>query len=211
MPELVYSEVRHRHELAEVSDRDLLSAMASGDEAALDELIRRKTPAILGLAMRVVGDKEDARDVAQLTFLRVWDHRDRYDDRYSPNTWIYRIATNLAIDHLRSRQSRERTQEPYRHHLQRASERRATGNLEHLQEDEVAAIFQRLARGLSDKQRLAFTLREVEGLPTQEVARIMGCRQSTVRNHLFNARRTLRRELVRIYPEYAGHFARRNS
>lgn len=206
MPELVYSENRHRQELAEVSDRELLVALAEDDEAALDELIRRKTPPILRLALRIVGDREDARDVTQLTFVRVWDHRCRFDDRYSPNTWIYRIATNLAIDHLRSRQSRERTQEPYRHHLQRVNDRHSAGNLEQLQEKEVAAVFRRLARVLSDKQRAAFTLRELEGMPTSEVARIMGCRQSTVRNHLFNARKTLRRELLRIYPEYAGRF-----
>lgn len=207
MPELVYSENRHRQELAETSDRELLLALAKDDEAALDQLIRRKTPPILRLALRIVGNQEDARDVAQLTFLRVWENRSRFDDHYSPNTWIYRIATNLAIDHLRSRRSRERTHEPFRHHLQRVSEGRRSENLEQLQEKEIAVVFQRLARELSEKQRIAFTLRELEGLSTPEVARIMGCRQSTVRNHLFNARRTLRRELLRLYPEYAGRYA----
>jgi RNA polymerase sigma-70 factor (ECF subfamily) len=72
-----------------------------------------------------------------------------------------------------------------------------------LQQREVEAIFNELAGGLSEKQRLAFLLREVEGLSSQEVAAILECRESTVRNHLFNARKALQKEIRRRYPEYA--------
>ena len=71
---------------------------------------------------------------------------------------------------------------------------------------EVAAIFRELSAGLSEKQRVAFLLREIEGLSSPEVAEVLGCRESTVRNHLFNARKYLRRELLKRYPEYAGGF-----
>jgi RNA polymerase sigma-70 factor (ECF subfamily) len=155
---------------------------------------------------RIVNDEEEARDVVQVTFLRLWEHRQRFDDRWSPNTWIYRIATNLAIDHLRSRRSRERAVEPMRFHLQRVEDDRSRRDLAQLGLREVRAIFRRLSQGLTEKQRLVFLLREVEGLSSQEVAAIVGCRESTVRNHLFNARRFLRRELVRRYPEYAAGF-----
>src|SRR5437764_833869 len=77
-------------------------------------------------------------------------------------------------------------------------------DLSRLQQGEVAAIFRELSTHLSEKQRLVFLLREVEGLSSQEVAEIVGCRESTVRNHLFNARKLLRRELVQRYPEYAA-------
>jgi RNA polymerase sigma-70 factor (ECF subfamily) len=71
---------------------------------------------------------------------------------------------------------------------------------------EVKGIFRELSRGLTEKQRLVFLLREVEGLSSQEVAEIARCRESTVRNHLFNARQYLRKELLKRYPEYArGH------
>jgi RNA polymerase sigma-70 factor (ECF subfamily) len=75
-----------------------------------------------------------------------------------------------------------------------------------VQQGEVAAIFRELAAELSEKQRMAFLLKEVEGLSSAEVAEVMGCRESTVRNHLFNARRYLRRELTKRYPEYAAGF-----
>jgi RNA polymerase sigma-70 factor (ECF subfamily) len=64
-------------------------------------------------------------------------------------------------------------------------------------------IFHELAAELTEKQRAVFLLREVEGMSSQEVADVVGCRESTVRNHLFNARKILRRELVARYPEYA--------
>ena len=80
----------------------------------------------------------------------------------------------------------------------------AGGQLAALEESEVGAIFRELAAGLSERQRLVFLLREIEGLSSQEVAAIAGCEESTVRNHLFNARKVLRRELVRRYPEYAA-------
>jgi RNA polymerase sigma-70 factor, ECF subfamily len=210
MPELVYSaaadRASRRERLREADDRGLLFAMREGDEEALGELIRRKTRPLVQLATRILNDAEEARDIVQVTFVRLWENRDRFDERYSPNTWIYRIATNLAIDHLRSRKSREKAGEPVRHHLRRVEASRSFVELADLHVREVARIFRELAGGLSEKQRLVFLLKEVEGLSSAEVAAIAGCRESTVRNHLFNARRTLRRELVARYPEYGGRF-----
>jgi len=203
MPELAYSATRHRAELGEASDREVLAALRGGDETALDELIRRKTGPLVQTVYRILGDLEEARDVVQVAFFRIWEHRDRFDDRWSPNTWIYRIASNLAIDHLRSRRSRERSTEPVRRHLRQVADVRAEHSLADLHGEEVMGIFRELAAELTEKQRLVFLLREVEGLSSQEVGEIVGCRESTVRNHLFNARKLLRRELVRRYPEYA--------
>ena len=203
MPELAYSATRHRARLAEATDRDLLLSLRGGDEAALDELIERKTAPLVQTVYRILGDVEEARDVVQVTFFRIWEHRDRFDERWSPNTWIYRIASNLAIDHLRSRRSREKSTEPVRRHLRQVADLSAEGSSAPLHQAEVMAIFQELAGELTDKQRSVFLLREIEGLSSQEVADIVGCRESTVRNHLFNARKVLRRELIARYPEYA--------
>lgn len=203
MPELAYSATRQRATWSEATDLDLLAGVQAEDEGALDELIGRKTRPLVQLAYRILGDEEEARDIVQMTFVKVWEKRDRFDDRWSPNTWIYRIATNLAIDHLRSRRSRERGAEPVRYHLRQVADGRAGRDFSRLHQREVAGIFQELAAELTDKQRTIFLLREVEGLSSQEVAAIVGCRESTVRNHLFNARKVLRRELIRRYPEYA--------
>jgi RNA polymerase sigma-70 factor, ECF subfamily len=207
MLELVYSATRHRISWAESSDRDLLLAVRDGDEGALNELIGRKTKPLIQLVQRILGDLEEARDVVQVTFFKVWENRKKFDERWSPNTWIYRIASNLAIDHLRSRKSRERSHEPMKQHLRQVADASSSRDLSGLQHSEVAAIFRELSAGLSEKQRMVFLLREMEGLSSPEVAEVIGCRESTVRNHLFNARKYLRRELLRRYPEYAAGFA----
>jgi RNA polymerase sigma-70 factor (ECF subfamily) len=207
MLELVYSSTRQRVTWAERSDRELLLAVRDGDEGALNELIGRKTKPLVQLVQRILGDLEEARDVVQVTFFKVWENRRKFDDRWSPNTWIYRIASNLAIDHLRSRKSRERSHEPVKQHLRQVADAGSQRDLARLQHTEVAAIFRELAADLSEKQRMVFLLREIEGLSSPEVAEVLSCRESTVRNHLFNARKVLRRELLKRYPEYAAGFA----
>ena len=92
------------------------------------------------------------------------------------------------------------------YHLQ-VADIRATRDHSSLQQTEGGAIFRELSVGLSEKQRVAFLLHELEGLSCPEVAAILDCRESTVRNHLFNARKYLRREVLRRYPEYAGTFS----
>lgn len=203
-PTLAYSRSEYQAQIKEATDKELLWAIRHGDERALDELITRKTNPLLKLVYRILNDAEEARDIVQVTFFRLWEKRDRFDDRWSPNTWIYRIATNLAIDQLRSRNSRQKSLEPIRLHLQDSFSSRARRDRASLHEGEVMAIFQELADELTDKQRMVFLLREVEEMPSREVAQIVGCRESTVRNHLFNARKILRRELVARYPEYAA-------
>ncbi len=203
-PRLAYSQNERRVTLQEATDKELLWALRDGEEMALDELIERKTNPLLKMVFRILNDTEEARDVVQVTFFRLWEKRDRFDERWSPNTWIYRIATNLAIDQLRSRRSRQKSLEPIRLHLQDSFASRSRRDRAQVHENEVMGIFQELAADLTEKQRTVFLLREVEGLASKEVAQIVGCRESTVRNHLFNARKHLRRGLLERYPEYAS-------
>lgn len=188
---------------ARPSDRELLQAVSRGDQDAFAEIVERKTGPLLHLAFRIVGDREEAKDLVQLAFLRAWQHRERYDPRWSANTWLYRIATNLGIDFIRSRQTRQRKTEPVRHHL-RAVHSRPEGGFESIIAGETLAILRDLASDLSAKQRKAFWLREVQGMTSSEVAEVLECKESTVRNHLFAARHKLRRELIRRFPEYAA-------
>ena len=206
MLELVYTRRTQPAPWADVSDRDLLQAIRKGDEAAFNELIHRKTKPLLQLVQRILNDTEEARDVVQVTFFKVWENRNKFDEKWSPNTWMYRIASNLAIDHLRSRKSREKCDEPVRQHLLHVADDSAWRDLSRLHQGEIGAIFRELAKGLSEKQRTVFLLKEIEGMSSSEVAEVLDCRESTVRNHLFNARRYLREQLTKRYPEYAATF-----
>ena len=200
--ELVYSQQKERRELVEMPDRDLAIRARDGDLVSFEILVSRKTPAVVSLARRIVGNGEDARDVAQMVFLRVWGEIHRYDQRYSLNTWLYRIATNLSIDFLRSTRSRERAHGATLH-LVREREDATAGDASRTAEDaELSRLFEAVSGRLSEKQKAAFVLREMQECDTREIAEILGCGESTVRNHLFNARRILRKEMQRLYPEF---------
>jgi RNA polymerase sigma-70 factor (ECF subfamily) len=167
---------------------------------AFETLVTRKTPAVVSVARRIVGDGEDARDVAQLVFLRVWEQFNRFDEQYSFNTWLYRIATNLSIDFLRSSRSRERAHGATLHLVRLREELTGSQTPEALEASELARLFQTLSSRLTGKQKAVFVLKEMEDCETREIAKMLNCGESTVRNHLFNARRILRRELARVCP-----------
>ncbi len=211
--ELVYSKVRHREESAELSDRELALAARSGDMVSFEALVVRKTPAVVSVARRIVSDPEDARDVAQMVFLRVWEQLERYDATYSFNTWIYRITTNLSIDFLRSSRSREKAHGATLHLVRRREEASGAETSRAAEDDEMTRLFREASERLSGKQKAAFVLREMEDKDTVEIAKILGCGESTVRNHLFNARRILRREIEKICPGFlnARRVTRRKS
>ena len=198
--ELVYSESRDRREAAELSDTELAVRARGGDVVSFEALVVRKTAAVVSVARRIVGDGEDARDVSQLVFLRVWEQLSRYDEKYSFNTWLYRIATNLSIDFLRSARSRERAHGATLHLVRLREEATSTETTNAVEDDELARLFQKVAMRLTGKQKAVFVLKEMEDRDTKEIARILKCGESTVRNHLFNARRILRREIARICP-----------
>jgi RNA polymerase sigma-70 factor (ECF subfamily) len=200
--ELVYSQRQERQELAALPDRDLAVRARDGDMLSFESLVTRKTPVVVSLARRIVGSVEDARDVAQMVFLRVWNELHRYDERYSLNTWLYRIATNLSIDFLRSARSRERAHGATLHLIREREESTAADATRTAEDAELARLFEAVSGRLSEKQKAVFVLKEMEDCDTRDIAEILGCGESTVRNHLFNARRVLRKEMARLYPEF---------
>ena len=200
--ELVYSQSRDRQVSAELPDRDLAIRARGGEMVAFETLVTRKTTAVVSLARRIVGNTEDARDVAQMVFLRVWNEIHRYDEKYSFNTWLYRIATNLSIDFLRSSRSRERAHGATLHIVREREESSASDATRNAEDAELARLFETVSGRLSEKQKAAFVLREMQDCETREIAEILGCGESTVRNHLFNARRILRKEIGRLFPEF---------
>jgi RNA polymerase sigma-70 factor (ECF subfamily) len=199
--ELVYSQERERQDVAGLSDRELALRAREGDLPAFETLVARKTPVVVSVARRIVGDAEDARDIAQMVFLRIWAELHRYDESFSFNTWLYRITTNLSIDYLRSSRSRERAHGATLHLVRMREETTAAQTTRAAEDGQLLLLFQRAASRLTGKQKAVFVLREMEDRDTREIAEILGCGESTVRNHLFNARRALRRELAKICPQ----------
>ena len=199
---IAFSRERESRRLSEASIETLLTEVSDGSESAFEALIRRSTDGLLRWAVRYLGDLEEARDVVQRTFIRVWTRRRRYNPSRGAKAWLFRIATNLAIDRLRQRQRETQRDERVRQLQLAVPTAGDQGGSLRWSHRETAKIFRELAGCLSPRQRAAFLLREVEGLSSSEVAEILGSRPSTVRNQIAQARSVLRRELARRYPEY---------
>jgi len=182
-------------------DRRMAQEALGGDERAFAGLVKRHSGGLHRAVARIVNDDAEAWDVVQMAFLKAWQQLDRYDPRWSFATWVYRIGTNVAIDLIRSRKSRERT-----HHAGMEQRLRLVGESQpasHVAEEgEIDGVIAKILPVLSPQQRAAFVLREIEDLDTSEVAEILGCSATTVRNHIFQARKVLRVEIERQYPEY---------
>jgi len=184
-----------------MDDREIVRAAREGDEGAFTDLVRRHSGGLHRSMARIVLDEEEAWDVVQMAFVRAWQRLDSYNPRWSFSTWLYRIGTNLAIDLVRSRASRQKA-----HRAGSEHQLRLVGGVEktstRMDRGEVDGILRELVQYLTPQQRSAFILREVEDLETAEVAKILGCSAATVRNHVFQARKTLRRELQDRFPEF---------
>jgi len=186
---------------AVMTDRDWVRSAQDGDEEAFAQLVRRHSGGLHRAVARILADDSEAWDVVQMAFLKAWQRLDRYDPRYRFSTWLYRIGTNLAIDLLRSRSSRERIHKTHtEHRLRLVGAGEGAGS--RADTNEADRILGQLVGVLTPQQRSAFVLREMQGLDTAEVAEVLGCSATTVRNHIFQARKALRGEMRARFPEY---------
>ncbi len=185
------------------SDHALLEATRAGDEAAFAELVRRYRNQITSYVYRMTNDYDGAVDLAQETFVRIYRARDRYQTSYAFSTYIYRIATNLAISELRKRKrrklvslsgvfaSREQGEAPCE--INPADVRPLQDVA--LVEAERRAAVQRAITTLPEKYRAPLVLRDVEGKTYEEIASILEASEGTVKSRISRGRNLLRDKL----------------
>ncbi|PYQ30490.1 MAG: hypothetical protein DMF56_06660 [Acidobacteria bacterium] len=186
--------------VVETDDRQLVQTIREGDADAFETLVRRKTTKVYALCYRIIGNAEDAKDISQLVFLKLWENLEKYDPAYAFDTWLYRMVTNVAIDFMRNKQSRDNAVNSTLR-LVKTEADAEQGVV--VQRKEVENVFNDVSSVLSPKQKTIFIMNQMEDLPSAEIAKILGCRESTVRNHLFNARKAMQAQLQKRYPEYA--------
>jgi RNA polymerase sigma-70 factor (ECF subfamily) len=184
-----------------VTEQELLERAAEGDLDAFTSLIESRRERVLRIAFNLTGDRELSKDIAQEVFLRLYRviHRFRKGARFDP--WIYRMTVHLGIDALRrERPHRQASSIDDLAHPEAAGPLPAPAGAPGGQE--LGRLFVLLTGRLGRKQRSAFLLREIEGLTTEEVAVVLGTSESTVRNHILQARRILQEALKNEFPEY---------
>src|SRR5437764_8278879 len=188
------------NESVEPDARQLVRTIRDGHTDAFEHLVRRKTSKVYALCYRVIGNAEDAKDISQLVFIKLWENLEKYDPQYAFDTWLYRMVTNVAIDFMRNKQSRENAVNSNLRLVKTASDAEQTVIV---QRKEIENVFNEVSVCLSPKQKTIFVMNQMDDLPSAEIAKILGCRESTVRNHLFNARKLMQQQLKKRFPEYS--------
>jgi len=192
--------------LPELDERALVVEAQAGNRAAFEELVRRYDRDVLRLALNLMKRPEDARDVYQESFLKVYRNLHRFRFECSFYTWLYRIVTNVCLDHLRRRQARPEDQAPEiqmnrqeegtRDFFEVQREQRPTLDPERsLMGKEIRARLAKAMERLSPRERVVFEMKHYQGLKLRAIGDALGTTEETVKNSLFRATRKLRQEL----------------
>ncbi|HET7260102.1 MAG TPA: sigma-70 family RNA polymerase sigma factor [Candidatus Acidoferrum sp.] len=192
--------------LPNLNERTLVAEAQAGNRAAFEELVHRFDRDVLRLALNLMKRPEDARDVYQEAFLKVYRNLHRFRFECSFYTWLYRIVTNVCLDHLRRRQARPEDQAPESNgshaeegitdFFERQREHRPALDPERqLFGKEIQARIATAMERLSPRERIVFELKHYQGLKLRAIGDALGTTEETVKNSLFRATRKLRSQL----------------
>jgi RNA polymerase sigma-70 factor, ECF subfamily len=175
------------------TDHELIERVRGGDDEAFRLLVERHSRAIYRSAYRITGNGADADDVVQETFLRAYRALERFDARAAFTTWIHRIAINCSLDLIDSRKRRDGRVNDGEDLASIASTAASPDRIVHGLEMQraVASAMERL----SGNERTAFVLRHFEGMPLEEIGKVLGTQLNATKNTVFRAVKKLREQL----------------
>ncbi len=191
---------------ARADDDILIREAQMGNVASFEQLVRQYDRAVLRLAVHLTGSQEDGQDIYQEAFLRAYVNLGSFRFECSFYTWIYRIVTNLCLDHLRKRSSRSRdltttvsADGEVEDVLDRIPDQRAGTSPERsLISRELRKNIRRAMGKLSPRERTVFELKHYHGMRLRTVAGILNTTEGTVKNTLFRATHKLRHQLAEV-------------
>jgi RNA polymerase sigma-70 factor (ECF subfamily) len=160
------------------------------DMAAFRQLVEICQPVVFRIAFRLLCSEEEAKDIVQETLVRVWLHLHKYDHRARFSTWLYKIACNLCYDRLRAMKPAVTSVDlseldiPDGHNIEQSVINR-----------DLIEMITALTNDLTPKQRLVFTLKDIEGLELEEVREITGMTGAKIKSNLYLARQYIRKKI----------------
>lgn len=188
--------------VAKVDEAAVIRAVQHGDQDAFEQLVRAYDQSVLRLAMNLLRSAEDARDVYQEAFLRVYRniHTFRFDCSF--HTWLYRIVTNLCLDHMRKRKVRKEeptvlaTNDGPLDRMDAVPEDRVDGDPQrHLFSGQVRRRIKEVLGELTPRERMVFELRHYQGLRLRRIGEVLGTTEEAAKNCLFRATQKMRAAL----------------
>jgi RNA polymerase sigma-70 factor (ECF subfamily) len=187
-------------------DAELVAAWKAGDDDAFEELVRRHEKRVFRLLVRMMGNREEAEDVAQETFISLYRHGKRFRSEARFSTFVYRVAANAALNRRRSL-GRGRAR------IEKLSVRQAAGDdlPQQPRDPEDSTLGSELTRRvrdaletLSPSLRMPVVLYDIEGLSYGEIAGVLGVAEGTVKSRIHRARQALREELQGVLSDTSG-------
>jgi RNA polymerase sigma-70 factor (ECF subfamily) len=191
-----------RKEGVPVDETELIRAAQAGDSSAFEELVRAYDQSVLRLALSMLRSPEDAKDVYQETFLRVYRnlHQFRFDCSF--HTWLYRIATNLCLDQMRRRKVRKEeptavvTPDGSLDRMDTTPETRVDGDPHrNLFSGQIRRRVKEALAQLTPRERMVFELRHYDGLRLRKIGEVLGTSEEAAKNCLFRATQKMRTAL----------------
>ncbi|MBI2681737.1 MAG: sigma-70 family RNA polymerase sigma factor [Acidobacteriales bacterium] len=192
--------------LGRVDDSDLVRQAQRGDHAAFEVLVRQYDQAVLRLALHLTGSESDAQDIYQEAFLKAYRHIGNFRFECSFYTWIYRIVTNLCLDHLRRRKTRREDApvvadgEGGEYSLLDAvpDDRSGASPERELMRKELGRRIGNALEKLTPRERMVFELKHYQGLKLRTIGEMLNTTEETAKNTLFRATQKLRGQLVQL-------------
>ncbi|MCK9399144.1 MAG: sigma-70 family RNA polymerase sigma factor [Bacteroidales bacterium] len=176
--------------------QEIIESVKKGDQAAFRRIVEEYRQQAFSLAFRIMCDEEEARDVVQESFIKVWQKIETYDMTQKFSTWLYKIVANSAIDRLRQIK---------RHNL--VNLEKVISQLDHINREitqmevdnkETTELIRWLAEGLPEKQQIVFVLRDLQGIESSEVRQILNLSENSVKSNLYHARKAIREKLLKV-------------
>lgn len=202
---LLHMTAEEKKDEASIDERDLLARAKRGEMLAYDELVRHYQGRIYALVYNMTSNKEDAEDLVQDVFVKAYASLARFEEKSSFYTWVYRIAINRTLNFLKKRKRNPKMslddvdngveRDPAYVELSARESPFRDATLSELQEKLNKALMT-----LSENHRTVVVLHDIQGVPHEEIASMIGCSQGTVRSRLFYARQQLQAELSEFAP-----------
>ena len=180
----------------QIDPENIIRKASIGDKEAFGKLVTQYQQYAFNLAFRIICNEDDARDIVQDSFVKIWKNMKLYNPNIKFTTWMYKIVTNTAIDHLRSNKKMEQVS------LDNVHERLEQTNIltpeTILNNKETGQLIKSFANKLSEKQKNVFVMRDLHGLDSSEVEDILNLPETSVKSNLYHARKAIGKKLHEI-------------
>lgn len=176
---------------------ELIQEAVRGSQPAFRAIVEAHQGFVYAVACRFVNDSQDAEDITQEVFIRLWKNLKSYRHEVKLTTWLYKIVTNRCLDFLKSRHGRQR-KTMVEADVQHGLTNHSTPETD-FQQQELSRIIQTTANELTPKQKAVFILRDLEGLSQEEVSQTLNMSTGNVKSNLFYARQKMTEKLKAYY------------